>query len=103
MLARCIQLDLDCADVCLATGSVLSRQMAFDAQRARTVLQGDPALEGKPHWPTDPPSRLKVINILHIALVEEFECGVAHLQHQAVMVVLRPDLGRFQPQPSKTG
>ncbi|GAB4193561.1 MAG: four-helix bundle copper-binding protein [Roseiflexaceae bacterium] len=37
--ARCIRLNLDCADICLATGQVLSRQTAFDATTARAILQ----------------------------------------------------------------
>ena len=37
-LVRCIRLDLDCADVCQATGRVLMRQTAFDPQQARTML-----------------------------------------------------------------
>lgn len=39
MLARCIRLDLDCADVCDATGRILSRQTAFDMQMAGTALR----------------------------------------------------------------
>lgn len=39
MVVRCIRLDLDCADVCMTTGKVLSRQTAFDPQIARAVLQ----------------------------------------------------------------
>src|ERR671912_446974 len=38
MLARCIRLDLDCADVCDATGKILSRQTAFEPQMARAAL-----------------------------------------------------------------
>ncbi len=38
MLARCIRLDLDCADVCDATGRVLSRQVAFEPEMARPVV-----------------------------------------------------------------
>src|SRR5215218_1566695 len=34
MLARCIRLDLDCADICSATGSILSRQTAFEPSGA---------------------------------------------------------------------
>ena len=39
MLVRCIRLDLDCADVCGATGRIMSRQTAFDPQIARAQLQ----------------------------------------------------------------
>ena len=38
-LARCIRLNLDCADVCDTTGKVLSRQTAFKPEMARAVLQ----------------------------------------------------------------
>jgi hypothetical protein len=38
-LARCIRLNLDCADVCDATGRILSRQTAFEAQVARAALR----------------------------------------------------------------
>jgi hypothetical protein len=38
-LVRCIRLDLDCADVSEATGRVLSRQAAYDADLTRAVLQ----------------------------------------------------------------
>ena len=38
-LARCIRLNLDCADVCDATGRILSRQTAFEPEMARAVLQ----------------------------------------------------------------
>ncbi len=39
MLLRCIRLDLDCADVCEATGRILSRQAATDPQMLRAVLE----------------------------------------------------------------
>lgn len=39
MLARCIRLDLDCADMCDATGRILSRQTAFDPRMAGTALR----------------------------------------------------------------
>ena len=39
MLNRCIRLDLDCADVCDATGRVLSRQTAFEPQMARATVE----------------------------------------------------------------
>ncbi len=38
MLIRCIRLDLDCADVCDATGRILSRQVAFEPEMARPVV-----------------------------------------------------------------
>lgn len=38
-LRRCIRLNLDCADICEATGRVLTRQTAFDQQMARVMLQ----------------------------------------------------------------
>ncbi len=37
-LARCIRLDLDCADMCDATGKILSRQTAFEPAMARAAL-----------------------------------------------------------------
>jgi ABC-type Mn2+/Zn2+ transport system ATPase subunit len=39
MLARCIRLDLDCADICDATGKILSRQTATEPQMLRASLQ----------------------------------------------------------------
>jgi hypothetical protein len=39
MLVRCIRLDADCADVCAATGRIMSRETAFDPQMARAILQ----------------------------------------------------------------
>jgi hypothetical protein len=38
-LVRVVRLDLDCADVCIATGKVLTRQTEFDASVARVVLE----------------------------------------------------------------
>jgi hypothetical protein len=38
MLARCVRLDLDCADVCEATGRILSRQTATEPQMLRAAL-----------------------------------------------------------------
>jgi len=38
-LVRCIRLDLDCADVCEATGRVLSRQTHYDAALSRAQLE----------------------------------------------------------------
>jgi Domain of Unknown Function (DUF326) len=37
-LARCIRIDLDCADVCDTTGRILSRQTAFESEMARSVV-----------------------------------------------------------------
>ena len=39
MLARCVRLDLDCADICEATGRILSRQTATEAQMLHAILQ----------------------------------------------------------------
>lgn len=39
MLARCIRLDLDCADICDATGRILSRKTATESQMPRASLQ----------------------------------------------------------------
>ena len=38
-LVKCIRVDLDCADVCEATGHVMARQTAFEPQLARYVLE----------------------------------------------------------------
>jgi hypothetical protein len=38
-LRRCIRSDLDCADVCAATGRVLSRHTGYDANLTRAVLE----------------------------------------------------------------
>ncbi len=38
-LVRCIRLNLDCADVCNATGSVLTRQTSPDPGLARNMLE----------------------------------------------------------------
>jgi hypothetical protein len=38
-LAKCIRLNLDCADVCIATGRVVSRQTEYDANVTRAQLQ----------------------------------------------------------------
>jgi hypothetical protein len=38
-LAKCIRLDLDCADVCGATSRILSRQTEYDANVTRAVLE----------------------------------------------------------------
>jgi len=39
MLRRCIRLDQDCADICLATGKVLSRQQLADVRVVRSLLE----------------------------------------------------------------
>ncbi|MEU4255416.1 four-helix bundle copper-binding protein [Streptomyces fradiae] len=39
MLAKCIRTNMDCADVCQATGSVLSRHTSYDANLTRAVLR----------------------------------------------------------------
>lgn len=38
-LAKCIRLDLDCAEICLATSRVISRQTEYDANVTRPLLQ----------------------------------------------------------------
>lgn len=38
-LRTCIRTDLDCADLCAATGRVLSRHTGYDANLTRAVLQ----------------------------------------------------------------
>ena len=38
-LVKCIRLCLDCADVCTATGRVISRQTEYDANLTRSLLQ----------------------------------------------------------------
>ncbi|CAN5684315.1 four-helix bundle copper-binding protein [soil metagenome] len=38
-LTKCIRTNLDCADVCGATGRVLSRHTGYDAQLTRSVLE----------------------------------------------------------------
>jgi len=38
-LAKCIRLCLDCADICGATGRVVSRQTEYDANVTRAILQ----------------------------------------------------------------
>jgi Domain of Unknown Function (DUF326) len=38
-LTKCIRTDLDCADVCEATGRVLSRHTGYDANLTRALLQ----------------------------------------------------------------
>ena len=38
-LTTCIRTDLDCADICAATGNVLSRRTGYDPDLTRTVLE----------------------------------------------------------------
>jgi len=38
-LRKCIRLNLDCADVCDATGRVLTRQTAYDAPTSKALLE----------------------------------------------------------------
>ena len=38
-LTKCIRTNLDCADVCGATGRVLSRHTGYDAELTRSVLE----------------------------------------------------------------
>lgn len=38
-LAKCIRLDLDCADICNTTARVISRQTEYDANLTRAVLE----------------------------------------------------------------
>jgi hypothetical protein len=38
-MAKCIRLDLDCADVCATTARVLSRQTEYDANVTRAQLE----------------------------------------------------------------
>jgi len=38
-LTKCIRTNLDCADVCLATGKVLSRHTGYDATLTRAVVE----------------------------------------------------------------
>jgi uncharacterized protein DUF326 len=38
-MIRCIRLCLNCADVCAATGGVISRPVEYDAEVARPLLQ----------------------------------------------------------------
>ena len=38
-LVKCIRTNLDCADVCEATGRIVSRQAEYDANVTRAVLQ----------------------------------------------------------------
>jgi hypothetical protein len=38
-LRKCIRLNLDCADICAATGRVLTRQTEYDAPTSKAQLQ----------------------------------------------------------------
>jgi hypothetical protein len=38
-LVKCIRTDLDCADICEATGRILSRHTGYDAKIARAVVE----------------------------------------------------------------
>lgn len=38
-LAKCIRLNLDCADICTTTGRVVSRQTEYDANVTRPLLE----------------------------------------------------------------
>ena len=38
-LRKCIRTDLDCADICVTTGRVLSRHTGYDANLTQAVLQ----------------------------------------------------------------
>lgn len=39
MLAKCIRLNLDCADICSATSRVISRQTDYDAKVTRPLIE----------------------------------------------------------------
>lgn len=38
-MTKCIRTDLDCADICDATGRVLSRHTGYDANLSRAIVQ----------------------------------------------------------------
>ncbi len=38
-MRKCIRTDLDCADICIVTGKVLSRHTGYDANLTRAVVQ----------------------------------------------------------------
>lgn len=38
-MAKCIRLNLDCADVCQTTGRVVSRQTEYDANLTRAIVE----------------------------------------------------------------
>lgn len=38
-LAKCIRTNMDCADICAATGRVLARHTGYDANISRTLLE----------------------------------------------------------------
>lgn len=57
-LAKCIRLNMDCADVCAATSRVVSRQTEYDANVTRPLLEacaaackscGDECAQHAPH------------------------------------------------------
>jgi Domain of Unknown Function (DUF326) len=39
MLTKCIRLDLDCADICSATGRVVARQTEYDVSVTRAIVE----------------------------------------------------------------
>lgn len=38
-LTKCIRTNLDCVDICVATGKILSRRTGYDADVTRAVLE----------------------------------------------------------------
>ena len=38
-MRKCIRIDLDCADICVATGNTLSRHTGYDANLTRAILE----------------------------------------------------------------
>lgn len=38
-LAKCIRTDMDCADICLTAGRVMSRQTEYDANITRAIVE----------------------------------------------------------------
>jgi hypothetical protein len=42
-LTKCIRTNLDCADICATTGTVLSRHTGYDANITRALLEPTPA------------------------------------------------------------
>lgn len=38
-MAKCIRLNLDCADICQTTGRVVSRQTEYDAKLTRAIVE----------------------------------------------------------------
>ncbi len=43
-MIKCIRLDADCADMCVTTGRILSRQTEYDANVTRSALQACAAI-----------------------------------------------------------